>query len=94
MMSSIPIDQSKVRKEELDRELLRTAIIAELDAINLYNQLVSLTEDGRIKGVFYDVTREVKTHVGEFQAMLLMLDKEQAGELDRGREEVQEIISK
>ena len=36
MMSTIPADLSKLSKENLNQELLRIGIIAELDAINLY----------------------------------------------------------
>ena len=32
----------------MDREILRAAIIAELDAINLYEQLASITGDGAV----------------------------------------------
>ena len=94
MLSQIPVELGKVKKEELDRELLRVAIIAELDAINLYNQLASMTSDEKIKAVFYDVTREEKTHVGEFQTMLLELDKEQVKELEKGLKEVKELTTK
>jgi hypothetical protein len=36
--------------------------------------------------------REEKTHVGEFQTLLLNRDKEQEKELEEGRKEVQEIM--
>jgi len=35
MLSKIPIDLERIKKEDLDKEILRYAIIAELDAINL-----------------------------------------------------------
>ena len=41
--------------------------------------------------VALDVAKEEKTHVGEFQAMLLKLDAEQVEELAHGKEEVEEI---
>jgi rubrerythrin len=77
-------------KEEL-MEALRLAIIAELDAISLYEQMARLTEDERIKKVFLDVAREEKAHVGEFMALLLELDPEQVRELKDGFEEVEEM---
>lgn len=77
-------------KEEL-MEALRLAIIAELDAISLYEQMAGLTEDERIKKVFLDVAREEKAHVGEFMALLLELDPEQVRELKDGFEEVEEM---
>ncbi len=38
MLSIVPIQLEKINKEDTDREILRAAIIGELDAINLYEQ--------------------------------------------------------
>lgn len=92
MLSKIPFDLARIDEEDLDRQILRIAIIAELDAINLYEQLASLTEDENLRAVLLDVAREEKTHVGEFLEMLLRKDEEQIEELETGREEVEEII--
>lgn len=94
MLSKIPINLDKVKKEDMDKEILRAAIIAELDAINLYEQMADLTQDEDIKKVLLDVAKEEKTHVGEFQTMLLRLDKEQVDELEEGKKEVEEITGK
>lgn len=52
------------RKEELTKEELaeaiRIAIIAELDAINFYEQLARSVKDEKIKKVFLDIAREEK----------------------------------
>lgn len=92
MLSQIPIDLAKVKKGDLDKEILRVGIIAELDAINLYEQLAAMTGNENIKKVLLDIAKEEKTHVGEFQALLLMLDKEQKRELAEGKKEVDELI--
>jgi rubrerythrin len=92
MMSGIPIDLSKVKKENIDKEILRTGIIAELDAINLYEQLAANTENMDIKKVILDIAKEEKTHVGEFQALLLNLDKQQVSELEAGKKEVEKEL--
>jgi rubrerythrin len=91
MLSSIPIDLAKLPKATIDKELLRAAIIGELDAINLYEQMAAITENKDLKAVFADVAKEEKTHVGEFQTLLLMLDKEQVKELAHGKKEVKEL---
>ena len=91
MMSEIPIKLEKINSEDLDKEILRVGIIAELDAINLYEQLASLANDKKIKRVLLEIAKEEKTHVGEFQALLLKKDKEQLEELDKGKKEVDEI---
>ena len=92
MMSVIPIDLSKVKKENIDREILRVGIIAELDAINLYEQMAEYTQNNDIKKVILDIAREEKTHVGEFQTLLLQLDKQQVKELEEGRKEVEKEL--
>jgi len=92
MLSKIPFDLSRIEEEDLDKQILRIAIIAELDAINLYEQLAALTEDEDLKKIFLDIAREEKTHVGEFLTMLLMKDEEQEEELEAGEEEVKELL--
>lgn len=66
-------------------------MIAELDAISLYEQMAALAADEKIRKVLLEIAREEKTHVGEFLTLLLERDEEQRRELDRGREEVGEI---
>jgi rubrerythrin len=92
MLSKIPIHLKRIKKDDLDKEILRSAIIAELDAINLYEQMADMTRNGNIKKVLLDIAREEKTHVGEFQALLLIEDKEQVQELEEGKNEVQELL--
>jgi rubrerythrin len=91
MLSQIPFDLNKVKNEDLDKEILRLGMIAELDAISLYEQLAVTTGNETIKKVLLDIAQEEKTHVGEFQALLLKLDHEQLEELKKGRQEVDEL---
>jgi rubrerythrin len=90
MLSSIPIVLEKVAKKNLDKEILRAAVIAELDAINLYEQMAGLATNPRLRKTLLEVAREEKTHTGEFQALLLRLDPEQERELEEGRKEVED----
>jgi rubrerythrin len=62
-----------------------------LDAINLYEQMAAMTENENIKEILLDIAKEEKTHVGEFQALLLKKDEEQAKELEEGKKEVDEL---
>ena len=89
MLSQIPIDLKKVKEKDLDNEILRVGMIAELDAVSLYEQLAAMTPNRKIKKILLDIAKEEKTHVGEFQAMLLKLDKEQVKELEKGKKEVE-----
>lgn len=88
MLSKMPLDLEKVTKGDLNKEILRAGIIAELDAINLYEQMAALTENKNIRKILLDIAKEEKTHVGEFQTLLLMEDKEQEKELEEGKKEV------
>ncbi len=94
MLSKIPINLEKIRPEDIDKEILRAALIAELDAINLYEEMAALAKNKNIKTVLLDVAKEEKEHVGEFQTLLLIHDKEQVEELKSGKEEVEELIGK
>jgi len=92
MLAEKPIKIEKVGKKILDREILRLAIIAELDAVTLYEQLAAATENEVIREVLLDVAREEKTHVGEFQTLLLREDAEQLEELEQGKKEVEKEL--
>ena len=92
MLSEKPIRLDKVGKKFNDREILRLAMIAELDAVSLYEQLAAATDNKAIREVLLDVAKEEKTHMGEFQALLLREDEQQVEELQRGKEEVEEEL--
>jgi rubrerythrin len=91
MLSKISINIEKIRREDLDKEILRVGILAELDAVNLYEQMAATTEDENIKKILLDIAKEEKTHAGEFQALLLKMDGEQKEELEKGKKEVDEL---
>ncbi len=90
MLSKIPLQLEKVKKEDVDKEILRAGIIAELDAVSLYEQMAAMARKEEIRNTLLDIAREEKTHVGEFQALLLKEDPEQAEELRAGEREVRE----
>jgi len=91
MLSKLPIDLKEVDKENIDKEILRAGLIAEYDAINLYEQMASLANSEKIKKVMLAVAKEEKEHVGEFETLLLGMDKEQVEEMAEGKKEVEEL---
>lgn len=91
MLSQIPLNLDKVKKEDVDKEILRIGMIAELDAVSLYEQLAAITKSEVIKKVLLDIAKEEKTHIGEFQALLLKEDPEQVRELEKGRKEIEDL---
>jgi rubrerythrin len=56
--------------------------------------MAAMTNNENIKRILLDIAKEEKTHVGEFQTLLLKEDKEQEEEMDKGKEEVDELIEK
>jgi rubrerythrin len=94
MLSTIPISLKSVKKEDLDKEILRAGIIAELDAINLYEQMAAVAKNTNIKKTLLDIAKEEKTHVGEFLTLLLGKDREQGVELEKGKEEIEGLVGK
>jgi rubrerythrin len=93
-LGKIPIILSKIGKEDLDKQILRSGILAELDAINLYEQMANMTDNEALKQVLLDVAKEEKEHVGEFQYLLLELDTQQVEMLENGKNEVKEMLEK
>ncbi len=94
MFGQVPIDLDLVKEENIDKEILRIAIIAELDAVNTYEQMAAKTKNADLKIVLLDIAGEEKTHVGEFLELLLRLDPQQVKELKEGKEEIEELLEK
>ena len=67
-------------------------MIAELNAITLYEQMANMTGNTNLKQVLLEVAREEKTHFGKFQATLLKENRELEKELASGRDEVDEML--
>lgn len=91
MLSQFPIDLDKLSEEDIDKEILRLGVIAELDAINFYEQLAAKAKNPIVKKVMLAVAKEEKEHVGEFQSLLFELDPEQVEEYEEGKKEVEEM---
>lgn len=92
MLSNLPNGMDNLPKDKIDNEILRAGIIAELDAINFYEQMAGKAQDENIKKILLDIAREEKTHVGEFQRLLLNRDKEQVKENKEAEEEIKEEV--
>ena len=94
MLSKIPFDMEKLKnlaKGQPDVELIRIGIIAELDAINLYEQLAAQAKDGLVKKVLLDIAQEEKEHFGEFLELLRRFDGEIEEAMEDGAKEVEEM---
>jgi rubrerythrin len=76
LLSETIADLKKTRPEDLDKEILRAAMIAELDAVNIYEQMSNLAKSEEIRKILLDIAREEKIHVAMFETVLLQADEE------------------
>jgi len=76
-----------------DSDILRASIMAELDAINLYEGFADVVKDADIRKVLLAVAREEKVHAGEFHATLLKEDSVYRDAVDEGSREVNKLLS-
>ena len=90
IFSKVPVDIN-VPGPARDLEALRTAVMAEYDAINLYDQLAQQVRNQKIKRTLLDIAQEEKVHVGEFEQLLREFDKEHKESEIEGSQEVEEI---
>lgn len=93
MLSQLPIDFKQGTPEEIDQQILRAAMIAELDAVNLYEQFATLAKSELAKKVLLDVAHEEKVHAGEFETVLEKLDPSYEEAEEEGEEEVEDMDS-
>ena len=87
------LETVKTPEKFTDRELtraIRDAIIAEEGAIKQYEVIVDATSNSKAKEVLQSISNEEKVHVGELQALLAILLKDEQGFLDDGKKEVEE----
>jgi len=92
MLSKIPNEILDQSQDKTDMQILRLAMIAELDAISLYEQLVSNTKNDEITKVIESITGEEKTHLAELESLLIKFDEEQLTQLSQGEDEVNNIL--
>ena len=55
LLSEAFVILEKTRPEDLDKEILRAAIIAELSAINIHEQMANLAKSEEIRKVLLDI---------------------------------------
>lgn len=91
MLSQLPINLEKNKKSDIDNQILRAGMIAELDAVNFYEQMSAMASSQKIKKALLDIAREEKTHIGEFETLLLQNDKEQVQENKKAEKEIKEL---
>jgi rubrerythrin len=82
----------KMSLSELVRAL-RLDLAAELEAVHLYVSHAEAAEDELAKKVLLDIADEERQHAGEFLALIKRLAPEEAGLLEAGALEVQQMAA-
>jgi hypothetical protein len=80
--------------ELFNKTALRDAIIAEHDAIKLYEQMADRTKDEKLKKLLLSIAEEEKVHVGELEARLNEMDSENESSTGDGKQEATDLLSK
>jgi rubrerythrin len=88
MISQNPNEVKDLDELSKDLEKIRLAIVGELDAINLYEQMAKTTTNKKIARVMMDIAGEEKVHVGELQTLLDEFDITNKEKRKEGKKEV------
>jgi len=81
----------KMNAAELARAIMQD-IAAELDAVAVYQAHIDATDDERAKKVLAHARDDEKEHVGEFLALLEILDPKQAEYIKKGKADIAELL--
>ena len=77
-MTLVELTKPEIRvQEHYDQDLIRSALIAELDAISLYQSHLEHLNDETAKKVVGHIIDEEKEHSAELYCLLMKLDKMQ-----------------
>jgi len=79
---------------ERDLQILRLGIIAELDAVNFYDQLAELASSDEVRKLMLDISKEEKVHAGEFETLMEDIDPEYEKSEEEGEEEVEDLLGR
>jgi rubrerythrin len=78
-----------------DRELaraIRLSIAAEEDAASTYKLIADSCSNKDIKKIIENISAEEVVHIGEFQKLLSMVDKDEDKLIEEGKKEVEEKL--
>jgi len=84
---------NSAKGKQRDIAIARLSMIAELDASNLYEQMIQYATDPDLKDILQDVANEEKVHAGEFEYIVSTLDPNWEGSQDSGEEEAEDKTS-
>ena len=81
-------DLTNIAPENLDQEILKYAVISELETINNLEKMAEMTRSQDLRYTLLNVIREKRMAVGQFQALLMQMGLSPE-ELIRGNERIE-----
>jgi rubrerythrin len=84
--------EAQPKGKERDLQILRIGMIAELDAVNLYDRLAQLASNPQVTKLMLDVSQEEKVHAGEFETLMEELDPSYEEAEEEGEKEVKDLL--
>ncbi len=82
-MTLVSLTKPEIKhKDHFDQDLIRSALIAELDATSLYQSFIDNLNSEDAKKVIEHIMLEEKEHISELQCLLMKLDKEQMDKME------------
>jgi len=91
-----PHNQMNADRKYTTSELIRALrkdLSAEEEAASLYAAHAEMTDDKSIKKILLDIADEERVHVGEFQALINKLAKDEEKLLAKGMKEAEKLLS-
>lgn len=79
-LCQIPLQMGDLKNENLDKEIIRSSIVAELNAINFFEQLSMLTTNGAIKSLLLSAIKGKKNYIEALQVLLNKYDVQKTKE--------------
>ncbi len=64
---------TNVAKEDLDKEIMKAAVVSELESISLFEKMAEMTRDKSLRMTLIQVIRDKRMLVGEIQAQLMQM---------------------
>lgn len=81
---------NNIDDDSTDFELLRQALIAESDAVNLYVQLARKCKSEQARKLLIDLAQEERVHIGELTSFLNKYSDSQKGADDKAKSELED----
>lgn len=91
-MSRVPISVLRTQDNPLD--IIRAALIAESDAVNLYEQMARECSHERLKKLLLELAKDEKVHIGQLHYLMHEVDEDFTAACEEAKKENEELFRK